>query len=171
MKTTTNPRNAGRKQKGYYQNGYRSDVVKGSFSYNGLYAVYGLASLANPEKIQYIGITSSKLNARYNNHISQSKNAKTNKEKWIRSLLENNDHLLMIILKDAIPSLDEACEWETHFIKTHRSLDTNLTNQTNGGIGLLGYIHTDETRRKQSVATSGENHYKKKKPNPPNIFS
>lgn len=69
MITTTNPRNTGRKQKGYYQNGSQSPIVKGAFHYNGVYAIYGLASLTNPGKIEYIGITSSKLNKRYNNHF------------------------------------------------------------------------------------------------------
>ena len=76
METSKNPRNAGRKQKGYYQNGSHSPVVQGIFDYNGVYAVYGLANLTAPEKIEYIGITSSKLNKRYNNHISQAKHVK-----------------------------------------------------------------------------------------------
>jgi len=66
-------------------------------------------------------------------------------------------------------SWEEACEKEVEFIALYGRRDKKkgtLVNMTDGGEGTVGYRHTDETKEKCRLATSGENHpfYNKKRP-------
>lgn len=66
-------------------------------------------------------------------------------------------------------SWEKACEKEIEFIALYGRRDKKtgtLVNMTDGGEGTVGYRHTDETKEKCRMATSGINHpfYNKKRP-------
>lgn len=48
--------------------------------------------------------------------------------------------------------------WIAHFGRADLKLGP-LTNMTNGGEGMSGFIHSEETRKKLAAAASGENSY------------
>jgi group I intron endonuclease len=51
----------------------------------------------------------------------------------------------------------DGAEWEIHFIDVYESYMYGY-NLTTGGEGVRGYKHTEESRRKNSLAKSGEKH-------------
>lgn len=162
MKNPKNPRNAGRKQKGYYQRSLGSEILRCAFPYQGKYVIYGLASTATPHMIQYIGYTSMALNLRYNLHISQTKGSSL-KECWVREVLEGGHQIVMILLEEGIATREGACLKEQQYIQQYGNLFP-LKNSTKGGIGTLGMIHRPESRRKQSLAHQGMKYRRRKKP-------
>lgn len=150
MKTTSNLKRPGRKQKGFYQRGLHTEVLPASFTYQGKYCIYGLASSEKPNVIRYVGYTSQKLNIRYNDHINAR--AKQNpKQQWVNELIEKGHKLHMIVLEEGIQFFEQACEREEHYIKILR-YEHPLTNVASGGVGTKGMKHSEETRLKQSQA-------------------
>lgn len=75
-------------------------------------------------------------------------------DRWIRSL---DDMQYEIRIVEECPA-DETNpnDWlnrrERHWIAFYRERGDRLTNATDGGIGLLGYHHTDETKQKIAAA-------------------
>lgn len=66
-------------------------------------------------------------------------------------------------------SWEEACEKEVEFIALYGRRDKKagtLVNMTDGGEGTVGYRHTDKTKEKCRLASTGENNpwYGKKRP-------
>ena len=66
-------------------------------------------------------------------------------------------------------SWEEACEKEKEFISLYGRKDRNLgtlINMTDGGGGTIGYKHTNETKEKIRLTSTGENNpwYKKERP-------
>lgn len=66
-------------------------------------------------------------------------------------------------------SWEQACEKEIEFIALYGRKDKKtgtLVNMTDGGEGTVGYRHSDITKEKCRMATSGTNHpfYNKKRP-------
>jgi hypothetical protein len=66
-------------------------------------------------------------------------------------------------------SWEEACEKEKEFIALYGRRDKKagtLVNMTDGGEGTVGYRHTDKTKEKCRLASTGENNpwYKKERP-------
>lgn len=151
MITETNPKGAGRKQKGYYKQGLNAPLLRKSFPYDGNFIIYGLASSATPNTIEYVGFTARALNSRYNDHIATAKFDGTKKEQWVKQLQYEGHNLVLVVLKEGIETLEEACYWEKYYIRILSS-SFPLKNITKGGIGTLGMIHKPETKAKQSIA-------------------
>lgn len=149
--TKRNPKNAGRKQKGYYRVGLNTVTVRCSFPYQGNFMIYGLASSKTPDIIEYIGFTAMALNRRYNDHVSTAKKYKNVKAKWVNQLLGDGHNLILVVLEEGISTLEEACEREQYYIQKY-NLISPLKNTTKGGIGTPGWKPSTETRRKQSFA-------------------
>lgn len=154
MFTKKNPKGAGRKQKGFYKHEISGPVLRKSFPYNGNYVIYGLTSSVTPEIIEYVGFTERTLYGRYNNHISTANANGTNKEQWVKQILDEGNNLVLVVLKDGIETLKEACECEQFYIQQLSELFP-LKNITKGGIGTLGMVHKPETKVKQSIANKG----------------
>lgn len=106
--------------------------------------------LKHPEtdEIRYIGKTIQKLSYRLAQHLTEKSNHK--RANWIKSLLNKN-------LKPVI-ELITICDWadsakiEIALIKEYKDKGFRLTNMTDGGDGALGYITSEETKKKQSIA-------------------
>ena len=100
---------------------------------------------------KYVGI-SFDANQRYRGHIRDKSD--THKARWIRKLLcEGKRPVLSIIHLDV--SIEEAKKREIELISEYRKLGHPLTNITDGGEGMNGYIWTKELRQQVSEALMG----------------
>ena len=112
------------------------------------------------KEVRYIGKTKKELVERMYSHISnyRLKKEKSYKNSWIKSLKQKN-------LKPIIKELDLVEEddwefWEQFYINLFKSWGFNLTNMTKGGEGslggkgCLGYKHTEEAKKRISIANS-----------------
>jgi len=164
MKTTSNPRNAGRPQNGNYKISIDAQLQSTAPKYRGPFCLYGLVSSEEPETIQYVGFTSMLLNQRYNEHMSTAaRKVHTKRAQWINSVLHRGYHVILVLLEDGISTRKEACTREQCMILHYRDAGHELTNMTKGGLGILGLRHTSETRTRQSEANSGDRHYKRRR--------
>ena len=111
-------------------------------------------------EVRYIGKTKRKLVDRMYSHTSNYKleKEKSNKNSWIKSLKNKN-------LKPIIEELDLVEDnnwefWEQFYINLFKSWGFKLTNMTtggegsSGGKGCLGYKHTEEAKKRISIANS-----------------
>lgn len=111
--------------------------------------IYGLFDPRNLE-LRYIGRASNPRNRLYR-HVHEAKvSTITHKNAWIRGLLNNR-------LYPAIEVLEECTEenWqevEQAWIAEAREKGAKLLNVTMGGEGVIGYVFTDEQRKKLSEA-------------------
>lgn len=80
----------------------------------------------------------------------------THKNNWIKLLKETNNTPIVGIVDEVLVS--EWKYWEKYWISQFKQWGFNLTNGTDGGDGLLGYVHSVETRKKISNSLLGENH-------------
>lgn len=113
-------------------------------------------------QVRYVGKTKQKLIDRWYAHCSSYRlnETKSYKNTWIKSLIKKN-------LKPIIKLLDITTEenWqecEQYWISQFKAWGFNLVNMTDGGEGCingrgpLGYKHTEEAKRKISIANSGQ---------------
>ncbi len=126
-------------------------------------------SLENPiiEDIRYIGKTVN-LKKRLKGHLDEAKdiNSKiTHKVSWIRSLLKQGIEPVLNIIDEVNESEWEF--WERHYISLYRNWGFRLTNGTEGGDGNMCWQthHTEETKRKISLAHIGKPKSKEHKRN------
>lgn len=101
--------------------------------------------------VKYIGKTVHDPYKRYKDHISDKKNNK--KSSWIKSL-KNNGLLPAMDVLDEVP-IEEINFWEMHYISLFKSWGFDLKNHTIGGDGIIGYKHTEESKKKISNSTKG----------------
>lgn len=111
-------------------------------------------------EIRYVGKTKQSLKARWYSHCSLyrlNRNV-SYKNSWIKSLLNHNLKPIIELL-DIVPE-SEWEFWESYWIFQLKSWNINLTNMTsggegcNGGKGSLGYKHTEEAKKRISIANS-----------------
>lgn len=101
-------------------------------------------------QIRYIGQTRRKsISLRLTMHIQDAKKGKFyHNANWIRQLLSEEMKPTIHLLEETfVENLDER---EIYWIKTYREAGYNLTNQTDGGFGHVGFIQSKETRKKRS---------------------
>ena len=102
-------------------------------------------------QVRYVGKTTCKLKTRLNAHFD--KNSNTHKNNWLRSL-KNKDLKPIIEILDS--TYDHNWKWlEIYWIEQFRVWGFDLTNLTEGGEGMLGYYHTNESKEKISKAHKG----------------
>lgn len=100
------------------------------------YKIYGLKS-KNENFIRYIGYTKLKLKKRLTNHLSESRQRDTHKDRWIRS---NNHNIDIVLIEENIKSFELVLEREIYWIKKYKEdFNIDLVNSTDGGNGTLGY--------------------------------
>ena len=112
--------------------------------------IYGLID-PRDNQIRYIGKTNNPSH-RYNDHISYRH---TNHcSGWIKSLAKLNLRPRMFILEKTNPDLWQ--ESERAWISFFRELGCRLTNMADGGEGPLGYIKTEQHRKRLSESLMGK---------------
>ena len=116
-----------------------------------IYALY------DDSGIRYIGKTIKDLNRRLSNHISSSKKYKHHAANWIKSLINSNKSInIMLVGEVAGDGVEEEIAW----ISYCKYEGMRLTNSTIGGEGVTGHSPSEETRIKISEAQKGpNNHY------------
>lgn len=118
--------------------------------------IYVLVLESAPEDYRYIGRTSYPPRERLSNHMSQAKSGRnTHLYKWVRKAILDNQKIEIIVLEDNL-TFKESAVREIYFIKEFRSQGFNLTNATDGGEGVRGFVPSAETREKARIASTGK---------------
>ena len=120
--------------------------------------IYGIIDPRNPQEYRYVGKTPYLIEKRLQYHIyeakqEEEKKVKTHKCYWIRKLLKEGV-IPTIVIIDRVP-LFQWKYWEKHYIKHYKNLGHRLTNATDGGEGLCGWVPTKETLKLMSIAKLG----------------
>jgi hypothetical protein len=115
-------------------------------------------TLSEPEtgEVRYIGKTKHELASRLYQHIHEK--TKCHRYYWIQKLIKSNKRPV-IELVDLVPGNNWQF-WERFYISLFKSWGFNLCNNTEGGEGIDGYKHTDETKCKLRAAQLGKKHTK-----------
>jgi NUMOD3 motif len=115
-------------------------------------SIYALKDPVTDE-IRYIGwaITPGK---RLMTHIAVSRSGKekNHRANWIRSLLARGLAPKLHIIESGVTDFAER---EIFWIAHYRALGCRLTNGTDGGEGMVGWIPSDETKQKLSTRMKG----------------
>ena len=97
------------------------------------------------EEVRYVGKTSRGLNKRFGQHMRDKK--KNHRCNWIQSLKKEGLKPILELIETVVADGDWA-EREKYWIEYYRKLSVNLTNQTDGGEGVVGRVVSEETREK-----------------------
>lgn len=110
---------------------------------------------------QYVGQTNNFKNREYdwkcikaiyaNKHLSNARN-KYGLENWKVEILKECE------------TQDELNKWEKYYINELNTKTPNGYNLTDGGNGISGFKHSEETKKKMSESTKGNNHPQYGKP-------
>lgn len=109
------------------------------------YYIYTLEYLG---EIFYVGKTKD-INQRYRKHITESKNKRTHKEKFIYSVLNKNEKITISILDEVDFGLEN--DMEIYWISQLRTWGLKLLNYNKGGEGgdnWSGRKHSEFTKEK-----------------------
>jgi hypothetical protein len=98
-----------------------------------------------------VGKTVNRLSERLQQHVNDANRGRVNihRFRWIRGLTKLGLRPEIFELEKVHDGWEEA---EQFWIAYFRSLGASLCNATAGGDGLVGFTHSEETRRKQSVS-------------------
>lgn len=115
------------------------------------WTIYALTD-PRTEEVRYVGV-SVRPKARYNEHLSNAvKGGRTHRDCWIRSLIYQEIRPGYLVLEE-VPE-ESWQERERYWIAYYRERG-HLTNITDGGEGLPGYVPTPELRLKWSQMRKG----------------
>ncbi len=106
----------------------------------------------------YIGLTIQNINTRFNHHIYEAKLGSTSY--LHRSILKHGKENFKIEIVDTAESTEDLQNKEVyyinHFNTTNRKVGYNIAK--GGSIGLNGFKHSEESRRKMSISSTGNKH-------------
>jgi len=117
--------------------------------------MYGLVDKSKNE-LKYIG-KSINPQSRYRKHLQDSNKKISYKEKWIYSLLENNNKPELLII-DEVDEINWEL-WEKHYISYYKSIGCKITNISEGGENppsAYGRKWTPEQIKKNSESNKGK---------------
>lgn len=116
--------------------------------------VYAIHDPSEVSQRVYIGITT-RLTRRLVEHLLPGELRKqTIKSRWLASVIKRGTRPEMVTL-EIVPAGGDYVEAEQFWIASFRSIGMSLANQNDGGDGSFGLRHTEETRRKISIASTG----------------
>lgn len=117
--------------------------------------IYGLVD-PRTEQVRYIGQTKD-IKRRLRNHLNDAKRGvRSHKFSWIRKLITSGVKPKITVIEKCNGSI--ADEREQYWISYYREKEVGLTNQTDGGFGVRGYVRTDEEKRTISKRMKGNKH-------------
>ena len=119
------------------------------------YLIYLLRDPRNSEP-RYVGKSTTGLH-RPRHHILSPNPKQTYLYNWIHSLQAEKLEAEIFVL-ERFSKPEDLAEAERYWIRTLRESGYRLTNLTDGGEGRLGVKHTEETKKRISLANSGVNH-------------
>lgn len=120
--------------------------------------VYALVAKSYPDEIRYVGKSRFDTpSQRRSQHIHEALKLGelTHKCNWVRKVLTEGDEVVAIILESGLTS-EEAIRREIALIAHYHALGHKLTNATLGGEGVVGLIHSDETRERMRISHMGK---------------
>ena len=109
--------------------------------------IYILVDSVEPLHVRYCGKTEDSPKKRLNDHLSAAKHKKTYKDNWINKVGKAKVAQYLI---DETDDSDKLNELEIYYIALFKELGHRLVNQTDGGEGTTGLIHSDNTKQKIS---------------------
>jgi len=126
-----------------------------------VFSVYRLSDPAEPWHYRYVG-KGKNPEGRCMAHIRHALNISaktTHKVNWLRTLLFAKPFRYPIIeVIESVETEKEAFEFEKYYIEKYRAEGHRLTNLTNGGEGMSGWVPSSETRAKMSAALRDNTH-------------
>ena len=96
-----------------------------------MYKIYVLID-PTTKTIRYVGRTNQGHIKRLNRHIRDSKKQTNHKANWIKSIINNGNLPLILIVENNLPSIEEANLAEIHYIKSFKSLGGTITTTVMG---------------------------------------
>jgi hypothetical protein len=111
---------------------------------------FTIYTLADPRtgEVRYVGMTSRTVEQRLREHLKDGRTRKgvSHRLHWLRQLVSEGLEPAVAIIEETTEEL--WAERERHWIAKLRDDGCALTNHTDGGEGVLGHRHSDETRAK-----------------------
>lgn len=98
------------------------------------------------DNVRYVGITTNSLVYRFSSHISECKNKNTKKCVWIKSMAEKGVNPKIKLVNDDFTNDIDLKNTEISYIDKLLKEGVKLTNSTNGGEGVKGLKHSEETK-------------------------
>ena len=107
--------------------------------------VYGLKS-TRVDEVRYVGQTTRAMTKRMTQHLYYARHKKTALHKWIRREIEDGFSIYFVVfVPEAVFN-----STEREVIAECRRLGYRLLNHTDGGGGVTGFKHSDETKKRKS---------------------
>ena len=97
----------------------------------------------------YIGQTTKSGIKRYRQHLKSSRNKNKKLPLYEDFRKYGKDNMVLIILEDNVPE-EDLCRLEKYYIEKYNTFQSGYNN-TYGGKGVSGYVHTDSDKEKMSV--------------------
>jgi len=118
-----------------------------------MFSIYGLYDSVKSEHVRYIGYTQHDPIDRLIRHIKGVRNfeKKSHKVNWLREVLLTNGTPKVFLIGEA-STLENAHILEKLYICEYLKAGHKLTNATDGGDGVHGLKHTEESRVKMSAS-------------------
>ena len=124
------------------------------------YLIYGLKN-PKTQEIRYIGRSSSGMKRPYEHLRPHQLTKKTHKSSWIKSLLSKDLTPEVVVLQSFVKheSLNKTLnEAEIYWMAYYKDNGHRLTNHTRGGKGILGYRHSEESKKKIAEANKTQDY-------------
>lgn len=126
-----------------------------------IYGLFDSRQESSLRNCRYIGKILQPPSKRLGVHLREAASGnRTRRSNWIKSVLSSGGEVVIRVLEIHESSDKEKlnpilCEREKLWIAGGRRQGWNLTNGTDGGEGIVGHKHTEETKEKMRVAATG----------------
>lgn len=110
-------------------------------------------------EVRYVGLSTRGIRRAKDHFCPCNLKVNTHKTNWIKSVIRQGSMpIIRVVQQWRSMGYKELCAAEVYWISYFKGVGCPLTNATDGGGGMIGYIHSKETREKLSVANKGFKH-------------